>query len=63
MKINIRRTACALVLVSSISLVAIKAGESEISASEGVFDNDLSVYATTISIDEEENIDDYSKET
>jgi len=63
MKINIRRTACALILVSSISLVAIKAGESEISASEGVFDNDLSVYATTISIDEEENIDDYSKET
>ena len=63
MKINIRRTACALILVSSISLVAIKAGESEISASEGVFDNDLSVYATTMSIDEEENIDDYSKET
>jgi len=63
MKINIRRTACALVLVSSISLVAIKTGEGEISASEGVFDNDLSVYATTMSIDEEENIDDYSKET
>ena len=68
MKINIRRTTCALILVSSISLVAIKAGESEISASKGVFDNDLSVYATTISIDEEENIDDfnnddYSKET